>query len=60
MKYPPFCITKGFLISGGGKVVSNGVTSCPLSSLFDPFKAFGEDFFFVFLSNKHLKVEGTS
>ena len=29
--------------------MSNGVTSCPLSSLFDPFKAFGEDFFFCFL-----------
>ena len=40
--------------------MSNGVTSCPLSSLFDPFKAFRGDFFFVFLSNKHLKVEGTS
>lgn len=40
--------------------MSNGVTSCPLSSLFDPLKAFGEDCFFVFLSNKHLKVEGTS
>ena len=40
--------------------MSNGVTSCPLSSLFDPFKAFGGDCFFVFLNYKHLKVEDTS